>query len=43
MRQKRCMRERLVLAGLIGAGIMTLTWWTMLAAGLWSAYEWAMA
>ena len=29
--------DRLVVAGLVGAVILTMTWWTLIAYGLWSA------
>ncbi len=34
------MQDRLLAAGLIGAGVLTLTWWTLIACGLWRAIAW---
>lgn len=36
-------RDRLLMAGLIGAGALTMTWWTIIACGVWQAIEWASA
>ncbi|GEO99166.1 hypothetical protein [Methylobacterium haplocladii] len=33
-------QDRLLKVGLIGAGVLTLTWWTLIACGLWRAIEW---
>lgn len=37
------LQDRLLTAGLIGAGVLTLTWWTLIACGLWRAIEWVGA
>ncbi len=36
-------QDRLLKAALLGAGVVTLTWWTLLACGVWRAIEWVAA
>jgi hypothetical protein len=33
--------DGLVKTGLIGAGALTITWWALIACGVWRAMEWA--
>lgn len=35
------LRSTLPVVGLIGAGLITLAWWLVVARSLWFAYEWA--
>lgn len=41
--QSPAVRNRVVKAGFVGAGALTLTWWTLLACGVWRAIEWMVA
>lgn len=36
-------QDKLLKAGLVGAGLLTVTWWTACGAGVWLAVSWAMA
>lgn len=42
-RRATVLQDRLMKAALLGAGVATLTWWTLLACGVWQAIEWASA
>ncbi|MCE4222443.1 hypothetical protein HCU64_01650 [Methylobacterium sp. C25] len=35
------LHDRLFKTGLIGAGALTITWWALIACGVWRALEWA--
>lgn len=35
-------QNKLIKAGLVGTGLLTLTWWTAWGAGLWFAVSWAV-
>lgn len=37
------LQGRLMKAALMAAVVVTLTWWTLLACGVWQAIEWASA
>jgi len=37
------LRGTMPAAGLIGACVITLVWWLVVARGLWFAYEWVSA
>lgn len=35
------LHDGLFKTGLIGAGALTITWWALIACGVWRAMEWA--